>query len=82
MQVADTKKGDVLLDQHGKVWQRTGDRLWNWSTFSGPVSYYGEWKPSYGPQGELCLLVRDGQPVTHRSYLRPDADTVAQAEEQ
>ena len=62
MNVNDAKPGDVLLDEKGTVWQR-GDHFYNWSTFSGPVGYYGDWKPSYGPQGELTLLVRDKTPV-------------------
>jgi hypothetical protein len=60
---ADCQPGDVVLDAAGKTWQR-GDRPYRWSTFSGPVGYYGPWKAEYGPVGELTLLVRDGQPVT------------------
>jgi len=53
----------VLLDAGGTTWLRNGREPWDWSTFSGMVCYYGAWKDEYGPQGELVLLVRDGQPV-------------------
>lgn len=62
MQVKYAMSGDVVLDENGKVWQR-GAYPYSWSTFSGPVGFYGDWKPEYGPQGELVLLVRDGTPV-------------------
>ena len=59
---AQAQPGDVLLDDTGTVWQR-GDELFEWSTFSGPVGYYGPWSDAYGPQGELTVLVRDGKPA-------------------
>lgn len=61
--VGHAQPGDVLLDSSGTVWQR-GDEFYTWSTFSGPVLHFGPWEASYGPQGELTLLVRDGKPVT------------------
>jgi hypothetical protein len=54
--------GDVILDGDGTCWQR-GDEFYNWATFSGPVLHFGPWEASYGPQGELTLLVREGKPV-------------------
>jgi hypothetical protein len=54
--------GDVLLDSAGGCWQRGPDSF-SWSTFSGMVVYYGPWLDSYGPQGELVLLVRGGVPA-------------------
>ncbi len=63
MRAADAQPGDVLLDAGGTTWLRNGREPWDWSTFSGMVCYYGAWKDEYGPQGELVLLVRDGQPV-------------------
>lgn len=60
--VGQAKPGDVLLDGNGTVWQR-GDEFYTWSTFTGPVLVFGEWKAEYGPQGPLDLLVRDGKPV-------------------
>lgn len=63
MQARDARQGDVLLDGGGTVWQKTGKNEWDWATFSGMVSYYGPWKPEYGPMGHLTLLVRDGRPV-------------------
>ena len=38
--------------------------LYMWAMFAGPVGFYGPWSDSYGPQGDLALLARDGQPVT------------------
>lgn len=55
--------GDILLDSTGTAWQR-GPSFFTWSTFTGPVGYYGPWDEAYGPQGELALVVRDGKPVT------------------
>jgi hypothetical protein len=52
--------GDIVLDGNGKAWQRGADRT-DWSTFEGPVLHFGEWLDSYGPQGDLTLLVRDGR---------------------
>jgi len=63
MRAQDAQPGDVLLDGNGKVWARTGERPWEWNTFTGMVAFYGPWLPGYGPQGELILLVRDGRPV-------------------
>lgn len=63
MMAQDAQQGDVLLDPDGKVWLRSGENVWNWTTFDGPVGYYGDWLPEYGPQGELILLVREGRPV-------------------
>lgn len=77
MQVQYAMSGDVVLDASGKVWQR-GDTPEQWSTFGGPVVFMGPWKPSYGPQGTLILLVRNGTPVF--STVPVSADTVAQAE--
>lgn len=57
------KPGDVLLDSAGTAWQRGGPEVFEWATFSGPVGYYGPWLDSYGPQGDLVLLVRDGKPA-------------------
>jgi len=54
----------VVLDGGGKTWLRTGKEPWQWSSFSGPVAFYGPWLPGYGPQNELVLLVRDGQAGT------------------
>lgn len=63
MNVSEARPGDVVMDTQKPpvVWQR-GDKFCDWSTFSGPVLYYGEWKELYGPQGDLVLLVRDGKP--------------------
>ena len=58
----EAQPGDVLLDSEGTAWQR-GDESYSWSTFNGPVGFYGPWDPSYGPQGELTLLVRGGKPA-------------------
>jgi hypothetical protein len=58
----DARPGDVVLDVSGTCWQR-GNEFFNWSTFSGLVFYEGPWQDSYGPQGELDLLARDGKPV-------------------
>jgi hypothetical protein len=60
---AEALPGDILLDSTGTAWQRGLD-FFLWSTFTGPIMYFGQWEPEYGPQGELVLLVRDGQPVT------------------
>lgn len=55
--------GDILRDSDGTYWLR-GDEFWQWSTFGGPVGYYGPWDPAtMGPQGECGLMVRDGKPV-------------------
>ena len=59
---SEAKPGDILLDSARTAWQR-GDDAFTWSTFSGPVGFYGPWSDTYGPQGELTLLVRDGKPV-------------------
>ena len=59
---SDAQPGDILLDSAGTAWQR-GNETSNWSTFTGPVGFYGPWFDSYGPQGELTLLVRDGKPA-------------------
>ena len=59
---AEAQPGDVLLDSAGTAWQR-GAGPSSWSTFDGPVSFYGPWLDSYGPQGPLVLLTRDGKPV-------------------
>jgi hypothetical protein len=67
MKAQDARQGDVLLDGHGKVWQKTGDRVWQWATFEGMVVYYGDWKAEYGPVGTLTLLVRGGKPVRHEA---------------
>jgi len=60
---SQARPGDILLDCEGNAWQR-GPEFYDWSTFTGPVAYYGPWQDSYGPQGELALLARDGRPVT------------------
>lgn len=60
--VGHARPGDVVLDSEGKAWQR-GDEFYTWATFDGPVLVFGPWEASYGPQGELTLLVRDGQPA-------------------
>jgi hypothetical protein len=62
MKAEDAQNGDVLLDDKGQCWLR-GFSPHTWSTFSGPIGYYGPWKAEYGPVGELTLLVRDGAPV-------------------
>lgn len=80
MQLKYAMPGDVLLDSSGKVWKKTGRQVWQWTTFDGPVAYYGDWKPEYGPQGNLVLLVRNGAPVHSSTGI--DADTVAEAEQQ
>ena len=59
---AEAQSGDILLDSAGTAWQR-GDEAFAWSTFTGPVFFFGPWLDSYGPQGELVLLVRGGKPV-------------------
>jgi len=64
VRAADAQPGDVVLDGGGKTWLRTGKEPWQWSSFSGPVAFYGPWLPGYGPQNELVLLVRDGQAGT------------------
>jgi hypothetical protein len=56
------RPGDVLLDTSGTAWQRGGEAF-QWSTFAGPVFFYGPWQDSYGPQGELVLLARGGKPA-------------------
>ena len=55
--------GDVVLDGTGGCWLR-GDSAHSWSTFAGPVMYFGPWLEEYGPQGELVLLARGGQPAS------------------
>ncbi len=55
----EARPGDVLLDASGVTWQR-GPQSYNWSTFAGPVGFYGPWQESYGPQGDLTVLVRNG----------------------
>ena len=60
---SEARPGDILLDAAGTAWQR-GDETFTWATFTGPVGFYGEWSDSYGPQGELVLLARDGKPAT------------------
>ena len=60
--VSEAHPGDILLDMAGQAWQR-GDEAFNWSTFTGPVFFYGPWSDAYGPQGELTLLARDGKPA-------------------
>ena len=50
---------DVLLDAAGTVWQR-GPESFTWSTFTGPVFFYGPWEDSYGPQGDLVLWPAPG----------------------
>ena len=59
---SQARPGDILLDTEGQAWQR-GDKFYDWSTFAGPVGFYGEWSDTYGPQGELVLLARDGKPA-------------------
>jgi len=59
---SQARPGDVVMDAGGTVWQRGRERF-SWATFSGPVGYYGPWEDSYGPQGELALLARDGRPA-------------------
>lgn len=65
MTADEAQAGDVVLDADGGCWQY-GGKTGQWSTFSGPVAYYGPWLPAYGPQGELTLLVRNG----HAADLR------------
>jgi len=60
---SQARPGDVLLDAGGACWLRGGDAT-SWSTFTGPVVFYGPWLDSYGPQGELTLIARDGKPAT------------------
>lgn len=60
--VGHARPGDVVLDSAQTVWKR-GDEFYTWATFDGPVVHFGPWEASYGPQGELTLLVRDGKPV-------------------
>ena len=59
---AEAQPGDVLLDSEGTAWQR-GAQLYFWATFTGPVGFYGPWQDSYGPQGPLTLLARNGKPA-------------------
>ena len=59
---AQAQPGDIVWDGT-QAWQRTGPEVFNWATFTGPVGYYGPWEDSYGPQGPLTLLVRDGKPA-------------------
>ena len=59
---AQAQSGDVLLDSAGSVWQR-GPEFYTWSTFTGPVAFYGPWTDALGPQGDLILLVRGGHPM-------------------
>ncbi len=66
MRAEDARPGDVVLDSAGTCWQRGGGAV-RWSTFSGPVTYYGPWLPEYGPQGMLVLLARDGRPAVAAS---------------
>ena len=63
---SQAEPGDILLDSAGTAWQR-GPEVFTWSTFAGPVFFYGPWLDSYGPQGELVLLVRDGKPAVPAS---------------
>ena len=59
-----------------------GDELFQWSTFSGPVGYYGPWSDAYGPQGPLTLLVRAGSSVTPEEALAAlDAETARSLED-
>ena len=60
---SQAQPGDILLDTTGQAWQR-GPETYTWSTFAGPVGYYGDWSDAYGPQGDLVLLARDGKPAT------------------
>jgi hypothetical protein len=88
MRAEQAKPDDVVIDRQGKVWQRGAqDSPVVWSTFDGPVMYFGPWLPSYGPQGDLVLLARGGRPVVHHKegefVITPvSADTVAEAEQQ
>ena len=59
---SEARPGDILLDSAGTAWQR-GDKPYNWATFSGAVLYFGPWSDAYGPQGELVLLARGGEPA-------------------
>ena len=63
MTVSEARPGDILLDSGGQAWRR-GDNSYTWSTFAGPVGFYGDWSDAYGPQGDLVLLARDGKPAT------------------
>ena len=55
---------DIVLDPDGVAWQKDGPGVFEWSTFAGgPVMHYGPWVDSYGPQGELDLIARDGKPA-------------------
>lgn len=58
--VGQARPGDVVLDAQGKCWRR-GEEFSDWSTFDGPVYVFGAWDASYGPQGDLTLLARDGK---------------------
>lgn len=59
---AEALPGDVVLDSTETEWKR-GPDFHTWSTFAGPVMYFGPWEEAYGPVGELTLVVRDGKPV-------------------
>jgi len=59
---SQAQPGDILLDSDGTAWKR-GPELYMWATFAGPVGFYGPWSDSYGPQGDLTLLARDGKPA-------------------
>lgn len=62
MRADEARPGDVVLDGGGKCWMR-GQGQNSWFTFDGPVMFFGEWKPEYGPLGRLTLRVRDGKPA-------------------
>jgi hypothetical protein len=68
MTVDEVRPGDVVLDGSGKCWLRS-EGMNSWSTFAGPVMHFGPWKPAYGPQGKLKLLVRNGRPAGWRGLL-------------
>ena len=59
----EAKPGDVVLDPGGKLWRAGTGGPDRWSTFDGPIAFFGPWKPEYGPQGDLDLLMRGGQVV-------------------
>ena len=60
--VSEAQPGDIVLDEHAEAWHR-GAEFYSWATFDGLVTFFGEWKDEYGPQGRLDLLVRNGHPV-------------------
>jgi hypothetical protein len=62
MDAIQARPGDVVLGKDGRFWRREDGPV-IWSTFEGPVVFFGPWDPAYGPQGDLLLVFRDGHIV-------------------